>query len=91
MIRSILASSLILLLVGAIALAGPANMAGSGGRNTNKPPDKYTHVGDGRQDHKKPNATHDPNTVIPEPTTLALLGLGAFGLGLYRSAVRKNN
>ena len=87
--------AVILLLTGGILSAMPSGMSHSHGgwggtrSHTNSPYDNNTHDDNagscGDKDHNSPDPSH---SVVPEPTTIALLGLGALGMGLYRR-VRK--
>jgi len=63
------------------------NLAGQMGANTIADNDPFITPFNGLITEEARPVTDD-STAVPEPTTLALFGLGALGLGLYRRKFR---
>jgi phage-related minor tail protein len=87
--RAFLITALLVLLMAMRALAMPTGMtpSGTGGRNSSKNYNSTNNNNSSEADggmcgnNSKPKPT---DSVVPEPTTITLLGIGALGLGMLR-------
>lgn len=87
--------AMILLLTGGFIYAMPTGMShggggwsGTGNHNNHQPGNNAYDDNEGTCGNKHHNGPDPSHAVVPEPTTIALFGLGALGMGLYRR-VRK--
>jgi hypothetical protein len=102
MLKGILIAGLIIIMVSMVAYALPTGFTGNdnsrsnnnnGRMHNNSPGDNDPHHPPKPHDNHGPNNNHgdqpgDNRHVVPEPSTLILLGLGALGMSAYKK-IRK--